>query len=250
MLSVKPPSGKFVLDVQKPLPAVLISNGVGVTPLVSMVKAASQLNPNRTIWFIHGARDGRFHAFREEVLALASKNSNLHFHFAYSRPGQNDAGKYQSTGYVDIDLVRSLVKEEAEYFLCGSPPFLESLRAGLKASGIPENQVFFESFLKGDKANKSRATEGASGNEGAEIIFNQSGKTAAWKSDAGTLLDFAEANGLKPPYSCRQGICGTCACTLLEGEVEYLEEPTAEVEDGSVLICISVPKTAKVVLGI
>lgn len=250
VLSVKPPSGRFVLDVKKPLPAVLISNGVGITPLISMVRAASQLNPNRTIWFVHGARDGNSHAFREEVLELAGKNPNLHVHFAYSRPGQGDTDKYQSIGYVDTDLVRSLIPQEAEYFLCGSAPFLESLRAGLKAAGIPEDRVSFESFLKGDKATQSLSAEGAGGKEGAEIVFDQSGKTAAWKSDAGSLLDFAEANGLNPPYSCRQGICGTCACAVLEGEVEYQEEPTAEVEDGSVLICICAPKTARVVLDI
>lgn len=245
VIPAKPPTGRFALDVERPLPVALISNGVGITPMISMVKAVSQLNPNRTVWFVHGARDGTFHAFHDEVSELAKPN--LHVHFAYSRPRQEDAGKYQSTGYVDTDLVRSLVGQEAEYFLCGSEPFLESIRAGLKAAGIPEDRVFFESFLKGGKA-KAPSADGSGGSEGAEIVFDQSGKTATWKSDAGSLLDFAEANGLNPPFSCRQGICGTCESAILEGEVEYLEEPTAEVKDGSVLICICAPKTSKVVL--
>ena len=73
----------------------------------------------------------------------------------------------------------------------------------------------------------------------AEIVFTQSGKTIAWKSDAGSILDLAEANDLNPCYSCRQGICGTCICKILEGEVEYLETPTTAIEEGSVLIRIA-----------
>lgn len=251
VIPVKPPSGKFVLDLQKPLPAVLISNGVGITPLISMAKAASQPNCDRPIWFVHGARDGRFHAFRDEALAIDEQNPNLHLHFTYSRPQTEDAGHHHSTGHVDTELIRSLITQEAEYFLCGSPPFMESIRAGLKNAGVPESRVFFESFIKAIKPTPERlSTESSNGREGAEVVFNQSGKTITWESDADSILDFAEANDLNPPYSCREGICGTCECRLLEGEVEYQESPTAEVESGSVLICISKPKTAKVVLDL
>jgi hypothetical protein len=108
LVPVKPPKGNFVLDVNKSLPAVLISNGVGITPMLSMVKACTRLNPDRPIWFLHGARDGRFHAFRDEVLAIAQQNPNLHVHFCYSRPRQEDEGHYHSVGYVDAALVKSL----------------------------------------------------------------------------------------------------------------------------------------------
>ncbi len=121
VILAKPPSGKFILDVQKSIPAVLISNGVGITPMISMAKAVARLNPTRPIWFVHGARDGRYHAFREEMRALAERHSNLTIHYVYSRPIEDDTGHYHSTGYVDTDLVRSLVMEDAEYFLCGSP---------------------------------------------------------------------------------------------------------------------------------
>jgi ferredoxin-NADP reductase len=156
VIPAKPPSGKFILDVQKAIPAVLISNGVGITPMISMAKAVTRLNPNRLIWFLHGARDGRFHAFRDEVRSIAEQNPNLTIHFAYSRPREEDTGHYHSTGYVDIDLIQSLVMQEAEYFLCGSPPFLASIRAGLKDASVPESRVFFEMFTKASKPASDR----------------------------------------------------------------------------------------------
>jgi ferredoxin len=153
---------------------------------------------------------------------------------------------------VDIDLIQSLVMQEAEYFLCGSPPFLASIREGLKHVGVPESRVFFEMFTKASKTASDRpVAEVDHDNAGeVEIVFAQSHQTTTWQTDADNILEFAEANGLNPPYSCRQGICGTCECKILEGEVEYQTTPTATVEDGSVLICISRPKTSKVVLDL
>jgi len=251
IISAKPPGGKFILDVQKPIAAVLISNGVGITPMMSMLKAVSALNPKRPLWFVHGARDGRFHAFREEVRAIAQYNPNLTLHFAYSRPREEDAGHYHSTGYVDAALIQSLVKQEAEYFLCGSPPFLAALREGLQQAGVAESRVFFEMFTQASKTSRDRPKENIFALvEEQKVIFAQSQQTVVWNATSENLLEFAEANHLQPPYSCRQGICGTCQCRLLEGEVEYQEKPTASVEAGSVLICIATPKTAKVVLDL
>jgi len=253
IIPAKPPSGQFVLDPQKSLPAVLISNGVGITPMISMVKAATLLNPQRSIWFVHGARAGQFHAFRDEVAAVAQQNSNLHVHFAYSRPQPKDMGHYHSTGYIDTDLIRSLVQQDAEYFLCGSPAFMQSLREGLKAAGVPDRRVFFEAFTKGGLMKTEAGAVAANldaADRQSEVVFAGSGKTANWRSGDGSLLEFAEANDLNPAYSCRQGICGTCMCRILEGEVEYQETPVAAIEDGSVLICVSTPKTAQVVLDL
>ncbi|UBF30043.1 2Fe-2S iron-sulfur cluster binding domain-containing protein (plasmid) [Kovacikia minuta CCNUW1] len=260
VILAKPPSGKFILDVQKSLPAVLISNGVGITPMISMAKAAIRSGSNRPIWFVHGARDGRFHAFRDEVKALvmstngaAQTSPNLHVHFVYSRPSAEDEGHYHSTGYVDTALVRSLIQQDAEYFLCGSPAFMQSLREGLQTAGVPKNRVFFESFGKAMKASAEpeMPTEVSNGNlKTSEIVFAKSDKTVTWQPGDNSILEFAEANDLEPPYSCRQGICGTCMCKILEGEVDYQATPVAEIEPGSVLICISQPKTAKVVLDL
>ena len=246
VIPAKPPSGKFYLDVRQSRPAVLISNGVGITPMISMAKACSLLNPNRSIWFVHGARDGRYHAFRDEVLSIATQNPNLNIHYAYSRPQAKDEGCFHSTGYADIDLIRSLVTQDAEFFLCGSPPFLQSLRDGFKAWGVPDDRVFFELFMKMPTATSTIAA--SSGVEAAEIVFTNSKKTVTWDASQDSLLELAEANDLNPDYSCRQGICGTCACKIREGEVEYHTEPSTDIAPGKVLICIAKPKTDRVVL--
>ncbi|MDJ0686870.1 MAG: 2Fe-2S iron-sulfur cluster-binding protein [Xenococcaceae cyanobacterium MO_188.B32] len=255
IIPAKPPNGKFFLDLNKSLPAVLISNGVGITPMISMAKAASRLNKERHIWFLHGARNGEFHAFRDAVNAIAQENPNLHVHYSYSRPRSEDKDFYHSQGYVDKELLeQSVIPEieriygttDAEYFLCGSPAFMDSIRTGLDELGVPKNRVFFESFSKGSKA--TAETKSDSNLDSAEIVFTESGKTLTWQKGDGTILEFAETNGINPPYSCRQGICLTCMCQINEGEVEYTEPPTGTPDDGSVLICISQPKTDKVVL--
>ncbi len=253
IIPAKPPNGKFVLDVQKSIPVVLISNGVGITPMITMAKAVAKINPNRSIWFIHGTRDGRYHAFRDEVIEIAQQNPNLNIYYRYSRPQTKDEGKYHSVGYVDAALIKKLVRQEAEYFLCGSPSFMESIMVGLKESGVPDSQVFFESFGKPMKIRSEKQVPDVivgNGVKEAEIIFTKSGKTLTWKDGDGSILEFAEANDINPPFSCRAGICGTCICKISTGEVAYQEEPSAEIDEGSVLICISQPGTSIVVLDI
>ncbi|WP_231662606.1 2Fe-2S iron-sulfur cluster-binding protein [Pseudanabaena sp. 'Roaring Creek'] len=262
IIAAKPPAGKFVLDLNSTQPAVLISNGVGITPMISMAKAATLLNPQRHIWFLHGARDGSLHAFRDEVNAIAERNPHLHIAYCYSRPTAADEGQYQHKGYVDANLIKNVVAPEmeklcgssvADYFLCGSPSFMDSLRDGLREWGVPDKNVLFESFAKAKPKKSEQPQEIIPKNENSdaiEVVFNKSGKTINWNPDRGSILDFAEANEIYPDHSCRVGVCGTCACKISEGEVEYEEKPTAAVESGSVLICISRPKTAKIVLDI
>jgi uncharacterized protein len=257
---VKPPAGKFVLDVYSPKPAVLISNGVGITPTIAMAKAAVRLNPSRHIWFLHGARDGSNHAFRDEINALCASNPNLHAIYCYSKPTATDTGNYHQQGYVDMALIQNIVAPEvqrlcgstkADYFLCGSPSFMDALRNGLRSWGVADSNVFFESFAKAmPKASPVVEKIATAPSDAVEVVFSKSGKTHTWNPADGTILDFAEANGLNPDFSCRAGVCGTCACRIAAGEVEYDEEPTASVDRGSVLICISKPKTARVVLDL
>lgn len=259
VIPAKPPNGKFVLDVTRSLPAVFISNGVGITPMISMAKAITHHQRDRHFWFLHGARDGRFHAFRQEVDAIAKQNVHAQVHYRYSRPQLADEGRYHSTGYIDAALLQQQVlpeiekiygSTEAEYFLCGSPAFMQSLRAGLATLGVPDSRVLYESF--GPEKRLAPVSEPASAVEpnqqGSEIVFSQSGETFTWHPEDGTILEFAESRGLNPAYSCRQGICLTCMCRLQEGEVEYDSPPIGTPDEGSVLICVAKPKTSRVTL--
>jgi len=264
VIPAKPPNGKFFVDINSSTPAVLISNGVGITPMISMAKAVIKTNSDRHVWFLHGARNGEYHAFREAMVDLEKQYPNLHIHYKYSRPRPEDEGHFHSQGYVDKDLIESQIipqiqqisgSRDAEYFLCGSPKFMDSLRSGLSELDVNEEKVFFESFSKGGKtkgtAPSAPAVDSSSSEKfQAEVVFAASGKTATWSPDQGTLLDFAEAEGIDPPSSCRQGVCLTCMCGLSEGEVDYLEPPTTDPDECNVLICLSRPKTNKIVLDL
>jgi uncharacterized protein len=247
ILLARPPSGSFVLDLSHSRPVALISNGVGITPMIAMLKAAALQKPERPVWFLHGTRDGRFHAFREEVMRTVQGKPNLSVHYAYSRPRPEDAGSYQSEGYVEAGLIRSLVQGDAEYFLCGSAPFMEAIRAGLKEAGVPEQRVQFEMFTRAARSEPSPTVDASLP---AAVTFSRSQRTVQWQGEQESLLDFAEAQGLSPDFSCRAGLCGTCACRLLEGEVSYVVPPTAAVAPGSVLVCIARPKTARLSLDL
>jgi uncharacterized protein len=130
---------------------------------------------------------------------------------------------------------------------------MESIMEGLKESGVPNSQVFFEAFGKPMKVASDKqaptTTVGEKVKE-AEIVFAKSGQTIIWKEGDGSILEFAEANDINPPFSCRAGICGTCMCQIHAGEVNYQKEPSAEIDQGSVLICISQPGSSRVVLDV
>jgi len=268
VIAAKPPGGRFVLDAEQSRPVVLISNGVGITPMISMVKAVARLNPRRHIWFLHGARNGEFHALRDEMATVAASFPHLHLYYRYSRPLPADAGMYHSQGYIDAMWIEQVIipaiqsfhaSGDADYFLCGSPSFMDSLREGLRSLGVPDSQVFFESFSKpkaaipdtaGPRAMEVTTNATAASSTSAEVTFARTGKTAIWKPEDGTLLEFAERQGLNPDYSCRQGICLTCTCRIEEGEVEYEQPPTGIPDAGDVLICISKPKSPRMVLDL
>ncbi|MGF1496578.1 MAG: 2Fe-2S iron-sulfur cluster-binding protein [Elainellaceae cyanobacterium] len=261
VIPAKPPNGRFVLDLHSSRPAILLSNGVGITPMMAMAKAVAQEGGDRPVWFVHGARDGESHAFYDEVATLAQQYPHLHVYYRYSRPRPEDEGRYHSEGYVDPEMLQQVIApdlekrtgaKDADYFLCGSPAFMDSLLDGLKQQGVPQERIFFESFNNTKPKGMAPAadTNGSQEVAAAEVTFAESGKVATWHPGDGTLLEFAEAQGLEPAYSCRTGICLTCMCRIKEGEVAYEEPPTGTPDEGSVLICISKPKTDRVVLEV
>ncbi|MEE8044892.1 MAG: iron-sulfur cluster-binding domain-containing protein, partial [Thermodesulfobacteriota bacterium] len=143
---------------------------------------------------------------------------------------------------------------EAEFYLCGPPPFMKSLFNGLLEWEVPEYCINYEFFVPAsllkDRAKVStpkRAAEAMDCSSEVEVEFSKSGVKTNWNPSFESILDLAEANGLSPDYSCRSGICHTCMCRLEDGEVEYVEEPLDPPEEGCVLICVSKPKKNVVV---
>lgn len=193
------------------------------------------------------SRNGRYHALREEIEQLVASYLVLQCHIVYSRPEPADAGNYQSEGYLDASLVHRLVPGDADYYICGSPVFLEAMLSGLKQLGVPASSLFFEMF---GGAAPMVAQPSTMGLTSAEVVFDRSDLSAVWSEADGTLLEFAEAQELEPPFSCRAGVCGTCACRLVEGEVDTTAAPTATVPEGHGLLCISRPRSKRITLDL
>ncbi len=142
------PSGDFAMTCSKCL-LVLVSAGVGVTPMVSILSKVANERGNRPVWFVHGARDGQHHPLAHEVRELAEKRAGINVHVAYSRPTANDnfGSDYNSRGRVNGALLAQLVDDaDAHYFLCGPVGFMADIQAELESRGVPLGQIHTESF--------------------------------------------------------------------------------------------------------
>jgi len=257
-LQVRAPAGDFYLrDGDRPV--ALLSGGVGLTPMISMLNHLVADGDQRPVWFIHGVRNGAEHAFGRHVRQLADKHTNIGVHVAYLEPRPEDkpGRDYDSSGIITIDLLRPLLPGPAcDFYLCGPPPFMKALYNALLDWGADEDRIYYEFFgpatvLKEDQATAKKAPTpvaaaktAADASPGVTVTFQRSGLTVPWDPKAGTILDLAEANGLTPAFSCRSGVCHTCMCGLIEGEVEYVDDGVFLPDDPEqVLICSSRPKT-------
>ncbi len=254
-LEAMAPRGKFVLDPSSDRPVVLISGGVGTTPMIAMAnhiinEGRRTRNFRRTI-FIHGARNGKVHAFGEHMRQLAAQHENLTVHIRYSEPGGDDqiGVTHDSEGHVDIRLLKQVLPfDDYDFYLCGPPPFMQALFDGLTSLGVRDERIHYESFgpatvLRPYPHSKETAAHGPIG-EPVPVRFAGSDIEVAWTPDKGTLLELAEASGLEPAFSCRAGNCGTCATRLKCGAVDYIEEPIGPRGDDEVLICCSTPRSS------
>ncbi len=150
-LEIGAPCGDFILDLSEhhERPLVLLSAGVGITPMLSMLEAVVRHQPEREVVFIHGAQNERTHAFGDRVRSLGSEHPNLRVHVRYSEvaPGDRDSGLCDSVGLIDAELIESLVPgRDADYYFCGPKPFMSFIYAQLLAWGIPGGQARFEFF--------------------------------------------------------------------------------------------------------
>jgi ferredoxin-NADP reductase/MOSC domain-containing protein YiiM len=254
-LCIKSPRGDFWLDPGDDTPVVLVSAGVGLTPMISMLNSIVAAGSGRPVWFIHGTRSGREHAMGEHVRSLAAERDNVHLHVRYSRPvpGDVEGNNHDGTGHVTVDILKELLPPAAyDFYLCGPTPFMKTLYNGLLDWGVAEGRIHYEFFGPASvlKAGAGKAPTQVTGDRGSpafDVVFDQSGVTVAWDPGVDSILELAEAHGLRPDYNCRSGICHTCMCKLIAGEVTYVAEPADLPDPGYVLICCSRPKSNVIV---
>jgi uncharacterized protein len=250
IIDAKAPAGHFCLDLEKTTPVVLISAGVGVTPMLCMANAIAATGVKRECWFFFGVRNGSEYIHRSEIETLARTYDNIQVHTCYSRPQPEEklGVDYQHEGRVSVELLKQLLpSNNYEYYLCGPGPFMNSITDGLRDWGVPDTAVFFEAFgpatVKRKVPPAPSPAEAAAAAPAFQVTFSKSGKTCAWRPDLGSLLDFAEHEGLRIEAGCRAGNCGTCVVAIKSGAVEYLERTGAQPDDSACLTCVCKPKS-------
>ncbi|NQV84664.1 MAG: 2Fe-2S iron-sulfur cluster binding domain-containing protein [Rhodospirillales bacterium] len=252
-LQVIAPTGDFFL-ADGDGPVVLLSGGVGLTPMISMLNHLVDQGAARPVWFVHGVQNGTEHAFGPHVRQLAETHASVRAHVVYVEPGPGDVkGRdFDDAGFITIEMLERIgAGLGADYYLCGPPPFMQALYTALRDWGVDDTRIFYEFFgpatvLKGAPGDipANPAPHGTQAASGIEVTFKWAEVTVPWDGTSDTLLELAEAHGVDADFSCRSGVCHTCACTLMEGEIEYINDDVFEPDEADqVLICSAIPKT-------
>lgn len=276
VLSAAGPMGEFVLDESSQRPVVLLSGGVGQTPLLAMLHRLLKRS-QRKVYVIHACDNSVVHAFADEMRELVAQREGVQLYFCYRNPTEDDeqTGLHHVAGLITREqLQRWLPLDDYEFYLCGPSAFMQSNYGVLRSLGVARERIHYEFFgpatvlentLAGDVAARvmqpeagpavlGGATASASAPESLAAVdgivtdvtqtvtFLPDGRQAQWHEDCPSLLDLAEETGLSPDFNCRAGLCNTCMCTLVSGEVDYFEEPLDPVPEGKVLLCCSRPR--------
>jgi ferredoxin-NADP reductase len=182
---------------------------------------------------------------KEHLAELAMKHSNFHLHVCYSAPLEDDVEgvDYHHNGRVDVPLLRNTLDlMRYQFYVCGPKPMMESLIPGLEEWGVASGDIHYESFGPATLIKHEKPALAATDAQTVNITFSRSGKSLTWEPAAGSLLEFAEANAVDVESGCRAGSCGSCQTALTAGEVEYSQQPDADIEPGHCLLCIATPK--------
>ncbi|SFA79666.1 hypothetical protein SAMN03159496_00411 [Rhizobium sp. NFR07] len=248
------PAGTFGIDaMERNRPAVLLAAGIGITPLLSMLRhivyEGDRTRHRRPVWLFRSSHTLAERAFDREIDELVERGQgSIHDIRVLGEPGADEEGRYDAAGRIGMDLLKShLPFNDYDFYLCGPASFMQSVYDGLRGLNIEDARVHAEAFgpsgLTRDRPANSSSVEPsrAAASEPVRIIFAQSSKEARWKPGDGPLLDFAEQRGLNPAFGCRAGHCGDCKTRILKGDVSYISEPTYPVAEGEALMCCSVP---------
>ena len=251
VLEAAAPRGTFTLRSGQE-PVLLISAGVGATPVLAMLDALAAAKSGRDIWWLHGARNRAQEPFAAESRSLLATLPRGHRHVCYSHPGPDDVqGRdYQTAGRLTPAVLADLdVPRDADASICGPAGFMAEVSAALVGLGVDGSRVHTEIFgaapsqTPGIAATATRPPHPPAGapGTGPAIAFARSGLTVPWDPGYASLLELAEACDVPVRWSCRTGVCHTCETGLLSGTVSYAPDPVDAPADGDILICCSQP---------
>jgi ferredoxin-NADP reductase/MOSC domain-containing protein YiiM len=239
-IEVAAPRGDFYLT-DGPGPVVLLSAGVGITPVLSMLHALAEGRSERETWWLHIARDATTDAFADEVGVLVARLPNARQQVFFSRT----SGRLDHRGIAALGL-----PSDATVYMCGPDGFMADMRDALVGAGIDTAHIHTELFgalpainpgIVGATTRPPHPPAGPAG-IGPPVSFSRSGLTVNWSPDYASLLELAEGCDVPTRFSCRSGVCHTCVTPLIAGTTAYTQPPLEAPSDGSVLICIAEPR--------
>jgi ferredoxin-NADP reductase len=252
VLDVSSPRGSFILQSGDG-PVVLLSAGIGATPVLAMLHALAASHSTRQVLWLHAARDGQHYPFAAEIRRLMPALTHGRSYVCYSRPGSCDTmgEDFDATGHLSRSVFDEVgLPREADVYLCGSARFMADMKEELAASGVAPRRIHVEIFNGSEPLTPGvvGATKRAphlpkdDANTGPLVSFARSGIAAHWNASAyQSILELAEACDVPVRWSCRTGVCHNCESGLVSGAVAYGPQPLDMPADGNLLVCCSQP---------
>jgi ferredoxin-NADP reductase/MOSC domain-containing protein YiiM len=252
VLDVSLPRGSFILQSGE-RPVVLLSAGIGATPVLAMLYALAAAHATRQVLWLHAARDRQHHPFAVEVRRLMSALTHGRSYVRYSRPGSSDkiVEDFDATGHLSGSVFDEVgFPRDADVYLCGPTRFMADMKAALAAMDVPPERIHVEMFNGSESmtpgvvgaATRAPHLPSDEVNTGPLVSFARSGIAVHWRASAyQSILELAEACDVPVRWSCRTGVCHNCESGLVSGAVAYEPQPLENPADGNLLVCCSQP---------
>ncbi|MGY2276237.1 pyridoxamine 5'-phosphate oxidase family protein [Pseudomonas monsensis] len=257
VLEARAPQGHFTVAPLERRPLVLLAAGVGITPLLSMLREVVyqglRTRRIRPTWLLQSSRSLADQPFRKELNQLLEKAGDaVQVMRLLSQPEDDaDLGEdFDRHGRIDGALLRNLLEvedyDQIDFVLCGPGSFTQGLYDNLRELDVRDARIHAETFgpstlVRQRDPDAIVIKQPPAATTSVPVVFERSAKEARWQPDSGSLLELAESRGLRPEFSCRGGSCGTCKTRLISGAVNYPQPPAEIPEEGQVLICCAVP---------
>jgi len=257
LLEARAPQGHFTVAPHERRPLVLLAAGVGITPLLSMLREVVyqglRTRHIRPTWFFQSSRTLADQPFRPEVdrlLERANDAVRVVRLLSQPEPEAREGEDFDLSGRIDVARLSELLEvedyDQLDFVLCGPGSFTQALYDALRELDIRDARIHAETF--GPSTLRRRPDPDAvvmeqppAATTSTPVVFQRSAKEARWQPEGGTLLELAESRGLHPEFSCRGGSCGTCKTRLISGQVHYPQPPAEVPDEGQVLICCAIP---------
>jgi ferredoxin-NADP reductase/MOSC domain-containing protein YiiM len=251
-LDVSTPRGSFTL-LSGEGPVVLLSAGIGATPVLAMLHALADAHSTRPVLWLHAARDRNHHPFAAEVRQLMPALAHGRTFVCFSRPDSFDklGEDFDAAGHLSRSIFEAVgVTLESDVYLCGPNPFMAAMKEELATLGMAPARIHVEIFNGSESmtpgvvgaATRPPHPPTDDANTGPLVSFARSGVAAHWKPSAyQSILELAETCDVPVRWSCRTGVCHNCESGLVSGEVVYGPEPLEKPADGNLLVCCSQP---------